>query len=94
MQRVQRLLGRGVVFASGLAQGVCGERNGAAKLTAEAAIEIRSLAADGQSVSALAQRFGVHRETVRAVLDGGTWQPDRVKIRSAASSILPHERAA
>ena len=66
----------------------------AARLTARAAMEIRALASSGGSVYALAERFGVHRETIRAVLDGRTWQPDRVKIGSAASSILPQKRVA
>lgn len=52
---------------------VRGERQGSAVLTESNVREIRRLASDGETPTALALRFGVGRSTVRRVLDRATW---------------------
>jgi hypothetical protein len=61
------------MVAKGRARGgVSGERNGKARLTVEAVIEIRSRRA--VSARALAERFGVHRHTIHAIRRGQFWK--------------------
>lgn len=50
-----------------------GSRNGRARLTATQVREIRRRAAGGETQTALASEFGVHRNTVRSALAGETW---------------------
>lgn len=51
----------------------CGERNGSAKLTADAVTEIRTLRAGGMLHKQIAARFGVARSVVSRVLSGARW---------------------
>jgi hypothetical protein len=52
-----------------------GERNGFAKLTADAAREIRArYAQGGVSQRALAQEYGVHQQTVQRITSGRGWK--------------------
>jgi integrase len=51
-----------------------GERNGRAKLTPEAVLEIRRLHARGTSLTNLAMAFGVSRRAIRFVVDGDSWK--------------------
>lgn len=52
-----------------------GERSGSARLTEAAVREIRRVYGhDGASAKDLAQRFGVHRESIYAVVLGKSWR--------------------
>jgi lambda repressor-like predicted transcriptional regulator len=72
-------------FRKGLAKGLAGERNNAAKLTWESADRIRSLRASGASVAELAERFGVHDNTIRELLAGRTWRRKPATLSSASA---------
>lgn len=50
-----------------------GERNGQAKLTEAQVAEVRRLYGQGVGPRELAERFGVHRQTIRLVIRGETW---------------------
>lgn len=51
-----------------------GERNSKAKLTADAVIEVRRLAASGISHRAIASKFGVSRPAISYIVRGDTWK--------------------
>jgi hypothetical protein len=51
-----------------------GERNGAAKLTAESVKEIRALAARGAGQAEMATRYGVTKLNIRAIVLRRTWK--------------------
>ena len=53
---------------------VHGERNGNSKLAAADAREIRRLRAEGMSLYALAKRYDVAENTIRAIVQFKTWQ--------------------
>lgn len=50
-----------------------GERNGAAKLSAAIVGEIRELASSGVRQARIAERYGLSRQMVSAVVTGRTW---------------------
>jgi hypothetical protein len=62
-----------------------GERNGQAKLTREAAAQIREIASrpDRPSYPSIGRMFGVTEGTIRHVVNGGTWQQQRALGKSA-----------
>jgi hypothetical protein len=67
-------------FADRLRDGTSnrGERAGPAKLTWDAVREIRRSVAAGESRKSAAQRFGVHKQTLRMIIIGKTWiEPDK-----------------
>jgi hypothetical protein len=76
---VQQMWGKG----RGTSKRPTGERNGAARLTMEAATEIRAARAAGDQVNAIAARHGVNRTTVRAVLQGKRWAAHQATARSS-----------
>jgi hypothetical protein len=51
-----------------------GEQSGMSKLNNAAVAEIRFAAASGASIRALAERFGVHCDTIYAVVQGKSWR--------------------
>ena len=51
-----------------------GEAHGRARLTWDKVREIRSRAASGEMVTALAREFGVGRTTLGHIIAGRTWQ--------------------
>jgi len=51
------------------------EAHGAARLTRDVADQIREMAADGVSKTALASRFGVSRAVVHSILSQQIWRP-------------------
>jgi DNA invertase Pin-like site-specific DNA recombinase len=51
-----------------------GERNGAARLTAESVAEIRALAKEGEPHRLIARRFGVSKSSVGRVARRQTWR--------------------
>jgi DNA-binding MarR family transcriptional regulator len=53
--------------------GPAGERNAAAKLTAEVVAELRAAGAGDTPVRELAERFGLHTTTVSDILAGRLW---------------------
>jgi hypothetical protein len=50
-----------------------GERHGSSRLTLALLEEARARRADGETIAAIAKRFGVHRETVGMALRGKSW---------------------
>ena len=51
-----------------------GERHGNSKLSDDAVREIRRLRADGQTLKAIGERYGVTKFAVHAVIAGKTWR--------------------
>lgn len=50
-----------------------GEKMGNAKLTAKKVLTIRKLVADGRTALSIGKEFGVHAETIKAIIKGKSW---------------------
>jgi len=62
-----------IVLGDVLPRRARGERQGSAKLTAEAVVQIRDLYRRGASIMGLSREFGVTPPTIRAVVSGKSW---------------------
>lgn len=58
----------------GTTRAVPGEKNGMAKLTAAAVVEIRARRRQGEALAAIARDHGVHLGSIHAVVTGKTWR--------------------